>query len=194
MPNYVPVAGYRSRVDSIPGGIEITIPSPRNYFIIAFIGFWLCGWVFGLVTSGGLLLFPPHVAKGAPPGLFLFVWLCAWVLAGIFAITVFLWNLAGRERIAVGSDALSIRREACGVGWSRHYELRAAKGLRIVESGAETFFGGFGRRDPFGLMAGPFAFDYGAKTVRFGAGVDVAEAKYLLSKLIAAKPALAGQN
>lgn len=194
MPNYVPVAGYRSRVDSIPGGIEITIPSRRNYFIAAFVGLWLCGWVFGLVTAVGQLLFPAHDAKAAPSELFLVVWLAMWLIGGVFAITVLLWNLAGRERITAGSDALSIRREACGLGWSRHYELRAAKALRIVESGTDTFFGGFGRRDPFGLAAGPFAFDYGAKSIRFGAGVDVAEAKYLLSKLIAAKPALAAQN
>src|SRR3954469_25051310 len=75
MPNYVPLEDFRARIESIPGGVEVSIPSRRNYAAAAFIAFWLCGWVFGLVTAGGQLLSPTHVGKDPPPELFLFVWL-----------------------------------------------------------------------------------------------------------------------
>jgi hypothetical protein len=68
------------------------------------------------------------------------------------------------------------------------------KGLRVVDNAGDSVpFGGFGRGDPFGSRSGSLAFDYGAKTIRFGSGVDAAEAKYILSKIVAAKPALAEQ-
>jgi hypothetical protein len=194
MPNYVPLEDFRARIESIPGGVEVSIPSRRNYAAAAFIAFWLCGWVFGLVTAGGQLLSPPHVGKDPPPELFLFVWLGLWIIGGLSAMTFLLWNLAGRERVTVRTDALSIRREVFGLGRGRHYELSAVKDLRAVESAVGTILGSFGRRDPFGVSSGPLAFDYGAKTVRFGAGIDMAEAKHILSKLIAAKPSLAPKD
>ena len=189
MPSYVPVTNYRSRVDSIPGGIELSIPSRRNYLVALFLAFWLCGWTFGEVSAARQLMFPVHQMHGDEPDAFLIIWLCMWTLGGVFAVSTLLWNLTGRERIVV-QDAFSIRREAFGLGWGKHYELQSVKDLRAVESNANSGPFGFGRRDSFGLQSGPLAFDYGAKTVQFGAGVDMAEAKYLVSKLIAAKPSL----
>jgi hypothetical protein len=59
----------------------------------------------------------------------------------------------------------------------------------VVDNPLPTPFG-FERRDPFGLSSGPFVFDYGARSRTFGAGLDVAEARMLLSRMLAAKPAL----
>ena len=193
MTKIVPVADYRSRIQTIPGGIEVSIPSPRNYVIAVFLVFWIGGWIFGLVGVGTQLV--PGAAKGhAPPAAFLSLWFAMWTLFGIFAIAALCWLLAGREVIGIASDLVSVRREAFGIGLTRRYATRSVRALRVVETADSSGFGLFRMRDPYGMRAGPLAFDYGAKTVRFGAGADVAEAKYLLQRIIAAKPALAEQS
>jgi len=185
----VPVSGYRSRVESASGGIEITIPARRNYFALAIVAVWLCVWVFG---ANGFFSHPQALNHGRtneiPPFFLVF-----WILGVSFAALILLWNLAGRERVVVHSDALSIRREVLGVGWTRSYELRSVKALRVVETIGPMVFG-MRQNDPFGFAHGPIAFDYGAKTIRFGTGIEVAEGRYLLSKMVAAKPALAEQT
>jgi hypothetical protein len=40
----------------------------------------------------------------------------------------------------------------------------------------------------WGMSGGLIAFDYGAQTFRFGAGVDEAEAKHILEKITARFP------
>lgn len=52
---------------------------PFRYFIVLFLGFWLCGWAAGLVSAGKGLL------TGDGPTLFLAGWLAIWTLGGIFA-------------------------------------------------------------------------------------------------------------
>lgn len=189
MTNFVPVDAYRSRVESAAGGIEVTMPSRRNYVVAAFFAVWLCFWFYSLFEIVPQLF---RTAEHRSPVLFLAAWTTLWIVGGCSVLAMCVWNIAGRERVTVGPDGLSIRREAAGVGRTRHYALRSVKALRAVDNASiDAPFGGFGRGDPFGTRSGSFAFDYGAKTVRFGAGVDAAEAKHILSKLIAAKPSLA---
>ena len=48
------------------------------------------------------------------------------------------------------------------------------------------------KSDPFvGMRSGPLAFDYGAKTIRFGSGVDEAEARVILASIRTRFPELA---
>lgn len=191
MTKFVPVAAFRSRVEPAAGGVEVTMPSRRNYVFAALQLVWLGFWVYALV---GIV---PNIfdANGPNPSqtTFLVVWTVGWVAGGCFVAALFLWTVAGRERLTIGPDGVVLRREAAGIGRSRRFELRAVKALRIVENAGESApFGLFaGRGDPFGTRAGSLAFDYGAKTIRFGSGIDAAEAKYVISKIIAAKPALA---
>ena len=70
------------------------------------------------------------------------------------------------------------------------HALRDVKDLRVVEADNPPGPFGLSTRNPFGFGGGPFAFDYGSKTVRFGTGLEVAEAKYWRAKLLAAKPSL----
>jgi hypothetical protein len=188
MPRFEPLSEYRSTVESVPGGIEISTPARRNYFVAAFLACWLGGWFFGETSAISELLTPTTKTGGGTA--FLFFWLCGWTIGGFFAAVMLLWTLAGRERVTVQNDAVSIRREAFGIGLGKHYELRSVKNLRAIETAGAI--GGFatGARDPFGFSGGRMAFDYGAKTIHFGAAVDMAEARYLIAKIAGAKPTL----
>ena len=49
-----------------------------QYFIVAFLGFWLCGWFIGFTHA------IEEISSGEG-GLFLIFWLCGWSVGGIFA-------------------------------------------------------------------------------------------------------------
>jgi hypothetical protein len=186
---HVPVEAYRSRIESIGSGISIIMPSRRSLFLAAIVALWLAFWVLpwlGVmpIRSGGI-----HMSGTITPPPIFFV---LWSTGGVFALAVLAWTTAGRERVTIDTDTFAIRREALGIGYTRRYAVATVRALRVVDdASSSTSFGSFGRGDPFGLRTGSFAFDYGAKTIRFGSGIDAAEAKYILSRVTAAKPALA---
>lgn len=181
---FVPLASTRSTLTSVPAGIELSIPSRRNWFVVLFILLWLAGWVIGEFSVAHEL---QHPHEDAPIG-FLALWITGWTVGGCFAVATLAWLIAGRERVTIAGDEFAVRRETCGLGWTRRYELRNVKNLRVVDAPVDN--GPFGMRDPYGFRSGPFVFDYGPRSVRFGVGLDVAEANAVLARVLAAKPAL----
>ena len=143
-----------------------------------FLSAWLVGWGFGEVMVSRELLFGDADA----PDLFLSVWLIMWTLGGGVAIYAWLRMLAGTELVLLGRGVLTIKEELFGVGRSNEYDLAHVKHLRIeplslfpADMGAALRFWGIG--------GGPIAFDYGSKTLRFGAGLDDAEARDVVREL-----------
>ena len=43
----VAVPTAKASVFDTPAGLVINIPSTKNFGLILFLGFWLCGWFFG---------------------------------------------------------------------------------------------------------------------------------------------------
>ena len=87
----------RAIITSSPKGLEIIIPSRKNIFLILFLAAWLVGWAVGEVSV------PTQFIKGVKDTgalIFLSAWLVAWTIGGGFAIYAWLWNVAGKERIA----------------------------------------------------------------------------------------------
>jgi hypothetical protein len=117
-----------------------------------------------------------------PPLPFAAVWLVAWTLGGGFALYVFWWSLKGRERILLTSSRLSIRRELFGAGRMREYDAAHIRDVRVspTPSGPIGFRGGL---EYWGIGGGVIAFDYGATTVRFGAGLEEGEAKSVVAQV-----------
>jgi hypothetical protein len=167
----------RSITYALSEGLVINIPSAKNWFLILFIGFWLCAWAFGEVSVIHQLA--AGNANGA--GLFMFGWLGAWTVGGCAAIYFWLFTMAGHEIVSLTPTSLAIRRDILGFGRSSEYDLPSVKNLRIDNTPINSGYnGGFSLSTPFG---GKIAFDYGAKTFRFGGGVDEAEASHLIELL-----------
>jgi len=167
----VPVA--RATISESPEGLLITIPAKKNWLVILFLGFWVTGWLFGEGSAIHELL-RVHTSSGAPmnantrvgTNLFMMVWLVGWTAGGGFAALVWLWNLAGVERILLGPSTLATKRDILD--------------LRVSASP----FNFNNRMSPFQMMnSGTIAFDYGAKTFRFGMGLDEAEAQQIIERL-----------
>jgi hypothetical protein len=167
----------RAQIVDDLSGLRVTIPAPRNWFLVVFLPLWLVGWAVGEVAVAGKLLTNPPSGGEA---LFLLVWLTLWSVGGVLFTFFWLWNLAGKEIVAVDEEALTVRYALGPAGWTRRFDRREMRDLRVSQSGTMDF------RSSFGWWlggSGTVAFDYGARTYRFGRGVDEAEAKQVVAEL-----------
>jgi hypothetical protein len=175
-----PAAG-RAIVERNMGVLRILIPSARPAPVIMFLGVWLCGWAVGEFAAINALL-GGKTGKAAPG--FLAFWLIGWTFGGGFAMIAWLWAMFGREIIVVDKQALRLRKQV--LMWRRDREYAAANvgPLRIVETEMASLAGSrSSRRQQTPISTSPIAFAYGAKTIRFGNGIDPAEAAQLIAKI-----------
>jgi hypothetical protein len=193
--------------------LKITIPSRKNYFIIFFLGFWLTFWAFGEIMALGIvfggilqLLFNtsgvlPEIGAGGLAGLlgggvFMLVWLSGWTVGGGFVFYTFLWQLTGKENIEISHDIIKIQNAIFRFGRTKEYAAKHIKDLRVSPAVVDNFhpFGWSRASFVWGRPNGLLAFDYGAKTFRFGGGIDEAEAKQILEKIAGRFPQFRTRN
>ena len=166
--------------------VQISIPARRNWLVLAFLLFWLCGWFVGLLFIIG---FAAGSAFGAlrdgPPAVFLLVWLLLWTAAGLFIARIVWWQLLGYELVTVSNGTLMLAKSGLLFHRPKTYDLSEVRHLRVQEDAIAAFFGGFASYRSFGAFgdSGSLRFDYGLKTVKFGVGLDEAEARYLIERL-----------
>jgi hypothetical protein len=175
-----PLASARSRFEERGDGVRVVIPARRRVFPTLFLPLWLVGWFFG---ERAVL----HTLFGAGrgdglPSVFLLVWLVGWTFGGGFAAFSLLWTLFGGEVVTLNGQFLTVRWEVLGVGRERRFDLAQVKDLRCspLAENARS------RSAPW--AGGLVAFDYGAKTMRFGQDLDEAEAKLIVQRLADRNP------
>ena len=163
--------------------LQIIIPTRKNWFIILFTGAWLGGWVFGEVFAISTV---SGIFGGEPAGFFVLFWLIGWTVGGFFVIRILVWMLVGKEIVTAGQSRLTIDKKGAFLFRPKIYDLNEVKNMRVqddIPGYGSGFFGG--HRNNFGAFGstGTIKFDYGLKTVRFGGGLDEAEAKFIIQKL-----------
>jgi hypothetical protein len=186
----------RYNIDYDQSGMQIKIPSRKNWFQIIFMGIWSIIWLFatlGVVTNvvvSAISAFISPKPNAQPfslvmlfPGLFMLVWLTFWVSGGLFAVYSLLRQLIGCEIIEIHPQTISITPKVLGFEKPKTYDAGYIKNLRVSPYVPQsTWFGGYNRQ--FWMRnTGTLAFDYGAKTIRFG-DMDEAEAKMALNDLL----------
>jgi len=183
----------RAKIENDGLSLRVLIPARRSIFAIIFLGAWMVGWYFGEVSAIREIIAP----SGSPSSAFLVAWLVGWTIGGAFAALTLLWSLFGQEVLELQADALVYRRSILGLGWRKVYSVAAIKDLRVTSPGLRfdsltfsKFLDRKGREerprpgDFWGLSGGPIVFDYGARTVRCGGGVDEAEGKTIVAQLM----------
>jgi hypothetical protein len=188
---FVQPSGPRHTAEDDGTTLTFTIPSKRNVFLLAFLGFWLCGWAFGEIMAPLGMFTAAKKDPGA--SLFMLVWLCGWTIGGGFAIYIWLWMLRGREIVSISPTTLAVKRDIFGAGRTKNYDITKASRLRFAPATYNPF--DWHRSFAFwGLGGGVIAFDYGYSTIRFGAGLDDAEAEHILQRIRARFPQVATTN
>ncbi len=160
-------------------GLRIVIPYTRSWFVIFFLGFWICGWAVAeyMVSS-------QFLRGDAPPEgeSFMLAWFAVWTVGGLFAIYALLWQVIGKEIVMVHGQILRTRHDVGGFGFNKDYDLTQMRDLRAAPVGFNPLDLSSSLQ-LWGIGGGVIAFDYGAKTIRFGAGLDEAEAKEVVTAI-----------
>ena len=198
----------RAVVNDSPEGLQIVIPAPRIWPVVVFLGLWLAGWATGEIFALRQVLSPAPV----PAKVFLAVWLAFWTFGGTAALSICLWMLIGHERVSLRPDALTIQREAFGLGPTRSYELDRVRNLHaqpmpplseIAVKGDAQALGGKqtvpAEQVTMALRAvgsgGPgISFTYASRPVRFGVALDPVEARMVVTQLQARHAFAEGQS
>jgi hypothetical protein len=166
----VAIASRRATLSEEPGGLRITVPARPQWLILLFLSVWLALWVYG----GGTVILDARKGKHLEAPWFTWMWLAIWVLVSAYALFAWLWQVAGREVIAVRAGALVLRREIFGIGRSWEYDLRHVRDVRALPTVTTDWTSSL---QGWGVASGAMAFDYGPRTYRFAGGLDEAEAK-----------------
>lgn len=173
----------RAEVESIPGGLRVSVRTPRNWFALCFLPIWLTGWAFGEVFTISVLVGADFARSSRPPPTgFLAVWLVGWTIGGLLAIAAFLWMAFGREVLEVSGGTLRVRREAVGVGRAWSYDLAHVQNVRWSPAPFNPFSFNASMRY-WGFGNGVVGFDYGASTHRVLPGLEEAEASSVIERL-----------
>jgi hypothetical protein len=154
----------RSTVSEDVEGLRISIPPQRSWTILFLLG-WLGAWTVGGFAAGSSLFhrFNP----------FILFWMLGWAVGEVLVGYTVLYAIGGRQIVLANLDALTIKTEIFGLGPARSYLVSEMKNLRFQPPAL------MGR----GQRASGIAFDYGAKTVMFGAGLDEKEAIDLAARI-----------
>ena len=194
---YTGTLAARAAVNDSPEGLEIVIPAPRIWPMIVFLGLWLAGWATGEVFVLRQILSPSPL----PAKAFLAVWLGLWTFGGAAALSICVWMLAGHERVRLRPDALTIRREAFGLGPTKAYELDHVRDLvaqalppltevRVACSAqAPDGKAAMSAEQASAILrvigvGGPgISFRYCGRAVRFGVALDPLEARQVVTQL-----------
>ena len=159
-------------------GPEVVIPVRRNWPLLVVMPLWLGLWSTGMAGVAGEIR--SGRARGGEAGFFE-VWLVAAVLGAGMVVCAWLWNAIGHEVVAVRPGALVIRHEVAGLGLTREYGLADVRNLRVSPPPPDPARWTMPLR--FGRDPGVLAFDHGARTVRFGEGLDKPEAYLVLEEM-----------
>lgn len=169
----------RITITDRPDELRIVMPNRRSLFVIIFLGFWICGWAVGTVMAPAQFL--KSTAQLGEEWLML-TWFVVWMVGGVLAIYAWLWQVIGKETVTVRGHTLATRREMRGFGFGKDYNLVQMTDLRVGQAGFDPM-DLTSALQLWGIGGGVIAFEYGAKTRRFGAGLDETEAKQVVESL-----------
>ncbi len=169
----------KAKIEKSLGGLNIIIPSKKNWFALLFGTVWMGGWFFGFVSASDILFSAGTGHSGADG--FMTFWLIGWTIGGLAITTILLWGYFGKEKFITDRNEIIFEKSVFGIGIKNRLEISALKNFR-TEMGNDNLFGG-NRWAFWGLGSGKVKFDYGFKTYSFGLGVDDAEANYIVGVL-----------
>jgi hypothetical protein len=172
---YVEPRASRLRQESVEGIEQMRIPMRRNWFVLLFIGFWICGW-----TAGGAAAIH-QLSRDFDS--FLLFWLGGWAVGWVFAALSIGSQIAGSEIVrVVGADLET----SIGIGqlrWRRLY--RGTQILNLSSSDPNPMGWPFRTQqiNPFRPRAGAIKFDYGAQTIFAATSAEEAEGRIVVEWL-----------
>ena len=183
---YIEPRKARHRIAIVDGVEQIRIPVRRNWFVLAFLPFWLAGW-----TAGGIAALSQVFTRF---DWFLLFWLGGWAAGWVFAASMVVSQVWGAETIRTVQGDLEISSGAAPFARTWRYRGNAIRNLQSAEPGVDLY----GMRympAPFWMRpkTGAVRFDYGSETLYLANGVDEPEGRDIVAWLARRLPASATQ-
>lgn len=159
--------------------LRIVIPCGRSLFVICFLGFWICCWAVAEVMVPAQFLNSDAPSESMS---LMVAWFAVWTVGGMVAIHAWLWQVMGKEMVIVHGQTFTTRRDIGGFGFDKEYDLVQLRNLRTEPVGFSPL-NASAALQLWGIGGGVIAFECGAKTRRFGTGLDEVEAKQVVDSL-----------
>src|SRR5947207_254751 len=138
---YIEPQSCRFIQERIDGVEQIRLPMRRNWFVLVFLSFWICGWTVGGIAA--------MVMVATNPQAFIIFWLGGWAIGWLFAAGTIASQLAGSEIIRVVGRDLET---SIGVGNLRRRKLYRGDHIRYLDSSNPNPLGW-----PWRMQQAPFA-------------------------------------
>jgi hypothetical protein len=187
----------RHFVETLGHNVTVTLPCKKAISKIV----WLCVWLLVWLYMTGILIVVLATMIGVAIGVlgdtspdvgsnrvFLIPIACLipflLTLLGMDGTAIYslLWHIIGKEIIEVNSQTLTITKQIFRWRSSKEYISESISDLRVNNQPLSSFPPIKGIQKLLG-QEGNIAFDYGAKTFRFGLEIDEAEANQIISTL-----------
>lgn len=171
------------KIEETTNGTLFQVFPEKKWSMIIFMSFWMIGWAVGEVSAITMIIaFFSSSDNEMVIGfaqIFMIAWLGGWTVGGFFALKTLLWQLAGKELITVNHDAISIQTDNVIYKKEKSYSRNYIKDLRLNPGNDHPFKQlNIGKQND-----GKIAFDYGAKTIKFGVMSEDAEAKKVINHI-----------
>lgn len=178
---YVEPESQRFIVEHADGVEQIRIPMRRNWLLLLFLGFWICGWTFGGVMA--IHQVSQHFDW------FIIFWLGGWAVGWVFVAGIIASQIAGSEILRVSGRDLET---SIGIGrwrWRRLYRGDHIRNLRSSDPNPMGWSFGMPQMNPFRPRAGAVKFDYGSRTIAAAGSAEEAEGQMIVEWLEPRLPA-----
>ncbi|MEN8241704.1 MAG: hypothetical protein ABFS17_07275, partial [Chloroflexota bacterium] len=193
MPLPLPVP--RHTVEKSGSDVRVTLPVKRNLFYILWTGLFIFAWGQMLYAFLASFIFEnpefdlakvtlsetENIAPIIVFGIIVLLFILFFLGFGLLAIYSFLWLIIGKEIFEANSSVLKVTRQLYSWKRTREYAAEDVKDLRVTTK--QLWFGSTRALQKLLGSNGMIAFDYGAKTIRFGLEIDEAEAKQIILAL-----------
>ena len=166
-------------------GIEVIVPSKKDFSKILLLPLWLLGWFIGELFVGAafvhavldMLIHRTGVAVEPMAVMFILLWLTFWTMGGIFIIKTLLTIFFGRQIIRFSPYEISIVNKICWIGKERIFEMTQVRDFQITQQQEPKD----DRRHP--VKSDVLFFSYDGEKIEFGRGMQKEEMESLINLL-----------
>ncbi len=169
---------YRGRAEIIESeeGLSIKISVQRKWLLIvrSFLGVGVWA-IFGIVLLFFLLFATNNEAR-----IEMFIVNVIWGFVGLVSIIGFLWDIKGKQKLAIEDENLLVEKNAILLYRRKRYQLKNIRNFSMNEY--KPMFT-IRKRDSFWLNTGIVKFDYLGKQPKILLDIDEAEAKEIVKRI-----------
>ncbi|MBI1308129.1 MAG: hypothetical protein GC181_16120 [Bacteroidetes bacterium] len=118
----------KAKIEKTIGGLNVTVPSKKNWFALLFGTAWIGGWFYALRIVSGML-FSSDIDHSGVTGFIAFWFLC-WIIGGRAITFILLWGYFRQEKFTTDRSQIVFEKSIFGIGKKNRFGISAIKNFR----------------------------------------------------------------